>query len=77
MERVSAEYAARISSSLDEVAREKDSFRKWQAKKQHEAQRIAEAVALCVTQGGAKPAADSMAAFRELASVDPAYSNRG
>jgi hypothetical protein len=77
MERVAAEYAVRISNGLDEVAREKDNFRKWQAKKQHEAQRIAEAVALCVTQGGAKAAADSMAAFRELAGGDPAYANRG
>ena len=77
MERVSAEYAARISKNLDEVAREKDSFRKWQAKKQHEAQRIAEALALCVTQASAKPAADPIAAFRELAASDPAYLHRG
>src|SRR5690242_12614060 len=48
-ERVAAEYAARISGNLDEVAREKDSFRKWQVRKQHEAQSIADAVALCVT----------------------------
>lgn len=78
MERVAAEYAARISNSLDEVAREKDNFRKWQARKQHEAQRIAEAVALCVTQGGPKAAADSMTAFRELANaIDPSFVNRG
>jgi hypothetical protein len=78
MERVAAEYAARINNNLDEVAREKDSFRKWQAKKQHEAQRIAEAVALCVTQGGPKSPADSMTAFRELANaIDPAFVNRG
>ncbi len=79
MERVTAEYATRISNNLDAVAREKDNFRKWQAKKQHEAQRIAEAVALCVTQGGPKPAAtDSMNAFRELANaIDPAFVNRG
>src|SRR5438128_1273221 len=54
MERVTAEYNARISNNLDEVSREKDSFRKWISKKQQEAQRIAEAVALCVTQGGNK-----------------------
>lgn len=78
MERVSAEYSARISNNLEQVAREKDSFRKWQIKKQNEAQRIAEAVALCVTQSGPKVASDSMAAFRELASaVDPAFVNRG
>lgn len=78
MERVSAEYAARISNNLEEVAREKDAFRKWQLKKQNEAQRISEAVALCVTQGGPKMATDSLAAFRELANaVDPAFVNRG
>ncbi len=74
-ERVAAEYAARISRNLDEVAREKDSFRKWQSKKQYEAQRIGDAVTLCLTQSSAptaintKPPADRdrMAAFRELA----------
>ena len=81
-ERVAAEYAARISSNLDEVAREKESFRKWQAKKQHESTRIADAVALCVTQSSgssAKPVSDPMAAFRELAAAtnDPALLHRG
>ena len=80
-ERVAAEYAARISSNLDEVAHEKDSFRKWQAGKQHEAQGIADAVALCVTQnsgGNARTSSDSMAAFRELAAAttDPAFMHR-
>ena len=78
MERVAAEYAARISCNLDEVAREKDGFRKWQVRKQHEAQSIADAVALCVTPSNAKTAADPMSAFRELASAgDPAYVHRG
>ena len=77
MERVAAEYNARITNNLDEVAREKDNFRRWQGKKQHEAQRIADAVALCVTQNGPKPAADAMSAFRELATSDPAYTHRG
>lgn len=78
MERVAAEYSARISNNLDEVAREKDSFRKWQGKKQHEAQRISDAVALCVTQSGPKAAGDSLTAFRELANaIDPAFVNRG
>ena len=76
MERVAAEYAARISCNLDDVAREKDSFRKWQVRKQHEAQSIADAVALCVTPG--KTSADPMSAFRELAATgDPAYVHRG
>jgi hypothetical protein len=80
MERVAAEYTAHITQGLDEVAREKENFRKWQAKKQQEAQRISEAVALCVTQGGAKPpAGDPMASFRELAAAttDPAFAHRG
>ena len=80
-ERVAAEYAARISGNLDEAAGEKESFRKWQARKQHEAQGIADAVALCVTQnsaGNARTSSDSMAAFRELAAAtaDPAFVHR-
>ena len=78
MERVTAEYNARISNNLDEVSREKDSFRKWISKKQQEAQRIAEAVALCVTQGGNKAGADPMSPFREIAGAsDPSFAHRG
>jgi hypothetical protein len=78
MDRMAAEYAARITNNLEEIAREKDNLRKWQARKQQEAQRIAEAVALCVTQGSPKPSADPMAPLRELAAInDPAYSHRG
>jgi hypothetical protein len=80
-ERVAAEYAARIAGNLDEVAHEKDSFRKWQAGKQQEAQGIADAVTLCVTQNSVtngKPTADRMAAFRELANAtaDAAFTHR-
>lgn len=81
-ERVAAEYAARISANLDEVSREKESFRKWQARKQHEAQGIADAVALCVTQNSgpatARTSGDSLAAFRELAAAtnDPVFVHR-
>ena len=82
-ERAAAEYAARISHNLDEVAREKENFRKWQAKNQYEAQRIAATVALFLKQSGAptsdgKLTADRMAAFRELASAynDPAFVDR-
>lgn len=80
-ERVAAEYAARISGNLEEVAHEKESFRKWQAGKQLEAQGIADAVTLCVTQnsgGNGKLPADRMAAFRELAgaTADPAFAHR-
>ena len=79
-ERVAAEYAARISHNLGEVASVRESFRNWQARKQHEAQRIVAAVALCFSQSGApagngKPPADRMASFRELAAAynDPAF----
>lgn len=82
-QRVAADYAARISRNHDEVARERESFRQWQAKKQQEAQRIVAAVSLCFSQSGApardgKPSADRMAALRELASAynDPDFVNR-
>ena len=75
MERVTAQYLARINGSLDEVAHAKDTFRKWQAKKQNEAQRIAEAVALCVTHGGAQQP-ESISSFRELANGEPSFANR-
>ena len=82
-ERVAAEYAARITHNLDEVAREKESFRKWVSKKQYEAQSIGDAVAMCLTQSSApvvsgKAPADRMAAFRELASAtnDPVLAHR-
>jgi len=82
-ERAAAEYAARISRNRDEVAREKESFRAWQMKNQHEAHRIAAAVALFLTQSdtltnNGKPSADRMAAFRELAAAykDPEFVDR-
>ncbi len=82
-ERAAAEYAARISYNIDELAREKENFRKWQAKNQYQAQRIAATVALFLKQSGAptsdsKPPTDRMAAFRELAANynDPAFVDR-
>ena len=74
MERVTAQYLARINGNLDEVARTKDNFRKWQARKQNEAQRIAEAVALCVTHGGPQ-SAETISSFRELANGEPSFVN--
>jgi hypothetical protein len=82
-ERAAAEYSARISRNLDEVAREKETFRKWQAKKHSETHRMAAAVALFLTQSDAlissgKSPADRMAAFRELAASynDPEFVDR-
>lgn len=77
MDRVTAQYLARINGNLDCVAREKDALRKWQVQKQEEAQRMAEAVALCVKHQGSQAEDESVVALRELAnSVDPSYSKR-
>ena len=69
LDRVTEQYHARINANLDEVAHEKDRFRKWQAKKEQHAQRIAEAVALCVTQAGPQAPAEQPFAFREVNSI--------
>jgi len=77
MDRVTAQYLARINSNLDCVAREKDALRKWQVQKQEEAQRMTDAVGLCVNQRDMQPVDESVIALRELAnSVDPAYAKR-
>lgn len=51
LERVTAQYMARIQTNLDEVAHEQDSLRNWQRRKQQECQRISEAALLCVPGG--------------------------
>ncbi len=53
LDRLTAQYLARIQANLDEVAREQDNFRAWQKSKHQESQRITEAAAYCVPQGGA------------------------
>jgi len=65
MDRVTAEYLARINRNLDDLAHGKEAFYRWQMKKQHEAQRMAEAAAFCVPRAQS----DSMPASRELAVV--------
>ena len=47
MDRVMAQSLDRIKRNLDEVATEKGAFARWQAMKQQEAERMAEALALC------------------------------
>lgn len=69
MERLTAQYLARLNANLDEVAGEKDAFRKWQTKKQHEAQRINEAAALCMAPKGPEAQDDSMPLLHKLASA--------
>ena len=74
MDRVAAQYLLRIDVNLDEVAREKDVFSKWQTRKQQEAQRIAEAVALCVSQASPAGQNDSAHVLYKVASGKPALS---
>lgn len=69
MNRLAAQYLARINANLDEVASEKDAFRKWQTEKQHEAQRIADAVAICTAPSGSAAENDSAHVPHELVSV--------
>jgi len=59
MERITAQYMARIQANLDEVARAQDNLRVWQKRKQQEAQRIGDAAACCVPETGASGAAPS------------------
>jgi hypothetical protein len=51
LEKLTADYMARVQANVDEVAREQDKFRVWQRKKQQESQHIAEAAAFCVPDG--------------------------
>ena len=48
LERLNAQYVARIQANLGEVAREQDNLRGWQRRKHQESQRIAEAAMYCV-----------------------------
>ena len=48
LERVKAQYAARIARNLDGMAREKAAFSSWLGMKQQESQAITEAVELCL-----------------------------
>lgn len=61
MERLMAEYRARIQANSDEVAKEKDRFYAWRLQKQQEEKKIADAVSYFVsdnpiTVGGAAAA---------------------
>ena len=51
LEHINAEYAARLKTSRDEVARLQERFKAWQASKTAETQRLTDAVAQCVAQG--------------------------
>jgi len=51
LDRLTGQYMALIQANVDEVAREQDSFRAWQKRKQFEVHRITEAATICVPPG--------------------------
>jgi hypothetical protein len=48
LERLTAQYMARIQRNIDEVAASQDRFRAWQKRKNQEMQHISSAAAICV-----------------------------
>ena len=77
MERVRAHYAERIQRNRDLVAREKEGLRNWQMAMQHEVQRIAEVIELCVKQAALVTGATSSAHGQTSTSEKPAEQTRG
>ncbi|HTP86022.1 MAG TPA: hypothetical protein VMJ34_03710 [Bryobacteraceae bacterium] len=51
LERLTAQYMARIQANIDEVAAAQDRFRAWQKRKAQELQHISAAAAICVPKG--------------------------
>jgi hypothetical protein len=68
MDRMTAQYTARMQSNLDEVAHAQDNFRVWQKRKQQEGQRIAAAAACCVPEAGSHAAGGGLTVVLERAS---------
>lgn len=68
MERVTAHYLERLKRNMDEVTQMRSPFAAWQAMKQQEAQKIAEAVELC-SKGNSENSSDSPS---PISSVTPA-----
>ncbi|MGA8153622.1 MAG: hypothetical protein WB952_21915 [Terriglobales bacterium] len=56
LERVKAQYMARITRNLEAVAREKATFTAWLATKNQESQSTAEAAELCLKPASSEPA---------------------
>jgi hypothetical protein len=69
MERITVHYAERIQKNLDQVAHEREAFRNWQAMKEQESQRIAEAVGLCGKQPAVDPSHDAPTALAKGAAA--------
>jgi hypothetical protein len=60
LERVRAQYMARVRRNLDGVAREKATFSSWLTMKQQESQSMAEAVQMCSKSAIPEPASASL-----------------
>jgi uncharacterized phage-associated protein len=69
LERVKAQYMARIGRNLAGVAREKAAFNSWLTMKQQESQSISEAAELCVKSIVPEPAAASLPPLSMAASA--------
>lgn len=63
MEAMCAQYRARISTGVNDIERERETFREWQEQKEREQRRIAEAASSCVS---ADPASSSEASLARL-----------
>lgn len=76
LDRITAEYRARMQANSDEVAREKERFCGWRLKKQQEEQNIAEAVSYFVTENPitTRPAQPAGKPARDAAAASPASS---
>ena len=62
LEKVRAHYNERMQANRDQVAREKDALRNWQAAMQHESQRIKDVIDLCGKRPAPAPKANTAAA---------------
>jgi hypothetical protein len=52
LDRITGQYMMRIQANVEQVVRQQDNVRNWQKRKQEECQRMAEAAAFLVPQGG-------------------------
>lgn len=77
LDRITAEYRARMEANTAEVAREREKFYGWRLKKQEEEQKIAEAVSYFVTENPitARPASPGGNQARDAAAASPARSD--
>jgi hypothetical protein len=69
LDRVTAQSLERIKQNLDEIAAERGEFERWQAMKQQEAERIAEAAGLFSNQSAPEPPSASLLPLRAPESV--------